>query len=892
MLDAQGAPIFVRANKGGIMRRSGLIGRRGWRGQRPLALLLITSMLLALVAVALTTGTPPHRVSGAAPPAALLVTAASNTADPFGPYLGEILRAEGFPTFATADVSALTATLLSAYAIVLLGPVAVLSGAQASALTDYVQGGGRLIAMRPPTALAPLFGVTAVGSTTGDGYLAISGSGLGGGFTTTPLQRHAIADNYTLSGATTVATLYSSSTIATPYPAVTLITAGEGQAMLWAYDLAQSVVYTRQSNPGYVGEHDGVSGYRTTDLYAGYVDLNDVPIPQADEQQRLLAKAILDMNPTPLPHLWYFPQNAGAVLVLTGDAHANPTSYYTNELNSIQKYGGHITFYLAQASQPTASDVAAWEQAGHGVGIHPYANPSPPTGTGCGTNDGNQIGAGITSDVSWFNLQFGTAPSPTTRIHTLSWQCWTDAAALEASNGLQMDTNYYAWGPWLKKPDNTWAHGYINGSGLPMQMVDATGHIIPVYQQVTSLVDEQLITGIASTQENLSGAAAFSISQQLIDASVTGGNYAAIMTQFHVDYYAYGDVTTWAEETMAYAQSKGVPIWSADDWLRFTKARAGTVLGSPTWDGQSLSFTATVPSGPDAMPVMVPLSAGGSLTGIAIDGATAGYQSRTVKGTANAVVLVSAGSHTITATYNTPATFTPTPANTATPTANATATRTTSTGTPTATATGTPAPTATNTAVPTSTNTPAPTATSTPMATPTSTPAETPTNTPAPTATSTPVPPSILVGDTSVETQRDTSAAGTAAAFQYTAGASGTVSKMSIYLDASSAATQVSVGLYTNAPGNTPGSLLAQGTIASPVAGTWNAVAIPSIGVTSGTNYWIAVLTPSGAGTIQFRDKATGNKEQLSRQANLTTLPATWTAGSKPRNSSLSAYGG
>src|SRR5262249_51798584 len=152
----------------------------------------------------------------------------------------------------------------------------------------------------------------------------------------------------------------------------TLVSAGQGQALLWTYDLAQSVVYTRQSKPSYVGEHDGVSGYRTTDLYAGYADLNDVPIPQADEQQRLFAKAILSLNPTPLPHVWYFPQNAGTVLVLTGDAHANPTSYFTNELNSIQKYGGHITFYLSQAGQPAASDVAAWKQAGHGVGIHPY----------------------------------------------------------------------------------------------------------------------------------------------------------------------------------------------------------------------------------------------------------------------------------------------------------------------------------------------------------------------------------------------------------------------------------------------------------------------------------------------------------------------------------------
>ena len=103
---------------------------------------------------------------------------------------------------------------------------------------------------------------------------------------------------------------------------------------------------------------------------------------------------------------------------------------------------------------------------------------------------------------------------------------------------------------------------------------------------------------------------------------------------------------------MSYAQSKGVPIWSADDWLRFTKARAGTAFGTPTWDGQHMTFTMTVPSGPDAMPLMLPLlSEGGRLTSLTVDGSSASFQTRAVKGSASAVVSVSAGSHTIVANY-------------------------------------------------------------------------------------------------------------------------------------------------------------------------------------------------------------------------------------------------
>src|SRR5262249_1421191 len=156
-----------------------------------------------------------------------------------------------------------------------------------------------------------------------------------------------------------------------------------------------------------------------------------------------------------------------------------------------------------------------------------------------------------------------------------------DPANFEASANMAMDTDVYAWGSWLKKADGSWAHGFVNGSGLPMKMMDAQGNLIPVYQQATSLIDEQLVSGTDSSQTDLTGQQATAVSQQLIDASLTGGNYAALMTQFHVDYYepdptGVTDARIFGEGTMSYAKSKNVPIVSADEWLRFTQARAGT----------------------------------------------------------------------------------------------------------------------------------------------------------------------------------------------------------------------------------------------------------------------------------------------------------------------------
>ena len=68
-------------------------------------------------------------------------------------------------------------------------------------------------------------------------------------------------------------------------------------------DLAKSIVYTRQGNPAWVGHNgDGSAGpVRADDMFhngtaTDWVNLDKVAIPQADEQQRLLANLIGFMN--------------------------------------------------------------------------------------------------------------------------------------------------------------------------------------------------------------------------------------------------------------------------------------------------------------------------------------------------------------------------------------------------------------------------------------------------------------------------------------------------------------------------------------------------------------------------------------------------------------------
>ena len=161
-------------------------------------------------------------------------------------------------------------------------------------------------------------------------------TGPGQGIVGQTIQYHGPADLYTVSGSTTSSHVVLECLHPTTSPAVTLANAGAGQAAAFTYDLARSIVYTRQGNPAWSGQkRDGnIPPTRSDDLYFGaasfdpqpdWVDLNKVSIPQADEQQRLLVNLILQMeaDKKPLPRFWYLPSGFKAAVVMTGDDHAN-----------------------------------------------------------------------------------------------------------------------------------------------------------------------------------------------------------------------------------------------------------------------------------------------------------------------------------------------------------------------------------------------------------------------------------------------------------------------------------------------------------------------------------------------------------------------------------------
>lgn len=150
-----------------------------------------------------------------------------------------------------------------------------------------------------------------------------------------------------------------------------------------------------------------------------------------------------------------------------------------------------------------------------------------------------------------------------------------------------------------------------------------------------------------------------------------------------------------------------------------------------------------------------------------------------------------------------------------------------------------------------------------------------------------------ILGSATIAPATDTDSIGVAEAFKATASSSGTANALYVYVDASSTATTLVAGLYTDNGGH-PGTLLAQGSLSGPAAGNWNAVSIATTSLTSGTTYWLTLLGAAGGGQLAFRDSCCGGgtASETSAQSNLSTLPATWSSGTHYADGPVSFYAG
>jgi hypothetical protein len=585
-----------------------------------------------------TTAAPPPPPPDEGPGGPVLVV--SSSANPFTRYYAEILRAEGLNAFLAMDIASVSSTVLANYDVVILGQMP-LNAAQVTMFSDWVNAGGNLIAMRPDKQLASLLGLTDAGTTLPEAYLLVNTAAApGAGIVNQTMQFHGTADRYTISGATAVATLYSNSTTATSNPAVTVRSVGTagGQAAAFTYDLARSVVYTRQGNPVWSGqERDGEPPIRSDDLFFGgaqadWVDLTKVAIPQADEQQRLLANLILFMNADrkPLPRFWYLPRGLKAAVVMTGDDHANNGTAGRFDIYTADSPPGcsvtdwecvRATSYIYPNTPISPSQAAAFVANGFEIGVH--------VTTQCADFTPQSLEANFVNDLGDFAAIFPGLPAPkTNRTHCIAWSDYTTHAQTEFAHGIRFDTNYYYWPPnWVND-----VPGLFTGSAMPMRFAKADGTLIDVYQATTQMTDE-------------SGQSYPLHINTLLDRALGSQGYYGVFTaNMHTDSAVHNG----SENIVASAQARGVPIVSSKQMLDWLDGRNGSTFGSLSWNGTTLSFSVGVGAGANGLRGLVPAaSTGGPITSITRNGSPVSFTTQTIKGLGYAMFPATAGNYQV-----------------------------------------------------------------------------------------------------------------------------------------------------------------------------------------------------------------------------------------------------
>ena len=513
-----------------------------------------------------------------------------------------------------------------------------LTSTQVTTFTTWVNAGGNLIAMRPDKKLAGLLGLTDLVTTLSEGYLLVNtASEPGAGIVGQTIQFHGTADRYTLGNAAALATLYSTAASATASPAVTLRSVGDngGQAAAFTFDLARSIVYTRQGNPAWVGlERDGISPIRSDDLfYPDWIDLNKVAIPQADEQQRLLANMIIRMNADkkPLPRFWYLPNDHEAAVIVTGDDHGQDGTAGRFNAEIISSDPGCSVedwecirsssyIYPDPDGAVTDQEAADFDALGFEIGIH--------ASTFCADYDAGMLETYFSDQMGvWYGLFPSLAPAVSHRQHCIAWSDYTVLPEEEAKYGIRLDVNYYYWPPdWV---DNR--PGFFTGSGMPMRFAALNGALIDVYQTTTQMTDE-------------SGQTYPYTIDTLLDRAIGPEKYYGVFTaNMHTDYATSGDY----DSLILSAQNRGVPVISARQMLSWLDGRNGSSFGSIAWNGTVLSFTVSRAQGANGLQGMVPLAPGGSVAGITRNGSTIGYAVKQIKGISYAVFSASAGSYEV-----------------------------------------------------------------------------------------------------------------------------------------------------------------------------------------------------------------------------------------------------
>ena len=423
------------------------------------------------------------------------------------------------------------------------------------------------------------------------------------------MQFHGTADRYTLNGATGVATLYSNATTSTTNPAVTLRSVGTngGQVAAFTFDLARSVIATRQGNPAWAGQdRDGVDAEPVQrpvlrrQPATDWVNLAKVAHPagrRAAAAARQPDRRDERRDRLPLPRFWYFPGSHKAVVVATGDDHA--TGGTRGPLQHLRRGqpGGllgrpvgvpalHVVRLPEHAADQHPGGVASTRQ-GFEVGLHPQ--------NGCANFTSLPVAPGHATPTQLGHVARGV-PSRARRRRP---------AASTASSGATGS----------RRPRPSWQRDPARHQLLllarlvdrrPAGLHDRLGHADAVHRH--RRLDDRRLPG----QHQMTDESGQSYPFTPEHPARPGARQPGLLRRLHRQH-AHRQRPRPSRTPRCWPRPRraACPVIAARQLLTWTDGRNGSSFSGISWSGSTLSFTVGIGVGATGLTAMLPTTGPG-----------------------------------------------------------------------------------------------------------------------------------------------------------------------------------------------------------------------------------------------------------------------------------------
>jgi hypothetical protein len=289
----------------------------------------------------------------------------------------------------------------------------------------------------------------------------------------------------------------------------------------------------------------------------------------------------------PLPRFWYFPDTLKCLAVLDNDGEDNNENDFEPQFRDVDSMGAKMTLYIKDVDKVSKEWAEKWSAKGFEISGHPDNTWQ------AGDPDWHNMDSAISMKnreiYDKFNLSMHTVVN-----HWFVW-CGSDAggkqdfgaqARLEEKHGIEMDANYAIYDINSNQPEHYmgtpgYTQGNYTGSGLVMKYADASGKTVNVYQRFNAVYDQQYNEG--STAEGF-----FNCFKGLVDRSLNDDIFSVVSIKAHNNEYYFSKEPLL--KMLAYANSKGIPVWTAVKLLDFMQMKDEASFSNVSWSDSNLSF--------------------------------------------------------------------------------------------------------------------------------------------------------------------------------------------------------------------------------------------------------------------------------------------------------------